>query len=836
MNTTLSLRRKPLSSTRLGIELSKPSLVLLVLMAVLIVVSGLLQWERYTALRHTQLQQLTATANKAAGQISDTIWELQNLLWSLVSGQHEALARLTEQPQDEKRYRAIEDELRRNLRDMLWFTLFDAQGQLLVADFGNVVGTHERTHVLRFAENSRGGHIVLHPNAGGGYFGLTVPWRDDVSLFVSISPDAIVRLLAREQQAGQHLLLVRQDNGLIEVTTEGPRNKLTREPVLSEAEQTRLVAAVPVSGTLWKLMALSDPAVLDAELKRLIWEFCLIVVGLSIIVWLALWFINRETLQRQVAVRSLRQSEERFSQLAQHLHQVFWMYGQDGFLYVSPAFETVWGRPRQTLYRDAGVWLEAIHPEDRPRLARIYGQAAGRAGFDEEYRIVHPDGSVRWIWDRGFPVRDEAGQGGRIAGIAEDITERKQAAAALRETEASYKSVVEDQSELICRLRPDGTLSFANGAYCRYFGKQPAELLGGPFLRFVPEEDRPHITGRISLLDRLQPLTSYEHRLFAPDGAQLWLQWSQRALFDDSGRLIGYQAVGRDITERKRMDEALRQAHDELEARVQARTRELEAEITERKLAEEKMRSYAAQVERSNRELKDFAYVCSHDLQEPLRKIQAFGDRLRAKYQDLLPEHGRDYLDRMQSAAARMQTLINDLLALSRVENKALACEPVNLTDIARQTVSDLEVKIEETGAQVQIDPLPVIEADPLQMRQLLQNLVGNALKFQRRDLPPQVHVYGRLSDNGEQLQLYVEDNGIGFDEKYLDKIFTAFQRLHNRDTYEGTGIGLSICHRIVGRHGGSITARSVPGAGATFMVMLPVRQTKPILPTTGAV
>jgi signal transduction histidine kinase len=266
-----------------------------------------------------------------------------------------------------------------------------------------------------------------------------------------------------------------------------------------------------------------------------------------------------------------------------------------------------------------------------------------------------------------------------------------------------------------------------------------------------------------------------------------------------------------------------------LEQRVTERTQallraneELETEVAERRRAEEELA-------RSNAELEQFAYVASHDLQEPLRKIQAFGDLLATRDGEALSEQGRDYLERMQNAARRMQTLINDLLAFARVSTRGQPFAPVDLTEVAREVVSDLHIRIEQSGGRVELGDLPQIDADHTQMRQLLQNLVGNALKFQQDDTAPLIKVYGQLLNGREQplCQINVEDNGIGFDEKYLDRIFIPFQRLHGRDEYGGTGIGLAICSKIVQRHGGSITAESTPGRGSTFIITLPTKQSK---------
>jgi signal transduction histidine kinase len=255
----------------------------------------------------------------------------------------------------------------------------------------------------------------------------------------------------------------------------------------------------------------------------------------------------------------------------------------------------------------------------------------------------------------------------------------------------------------------------------------------------------------------------------------------------------------------------------------------------------EELKFYAKKLERSNKELQDFASVASHDLQEPLRKIQAFSDRLRSRFAVALDDQGRDYLDRIQNAAVRMQTLINDLLAYARVATKTQPFVTTDLVSITRDVVSDLEARIEQVHGRVVVGELPSVEADPLQVRQLMQNLIGNSLKYNRPDVPPVVSIYShhlaegtsktQSAASGPYCQILIEDNGIGFDEVYSEKIFAIFQRLHGRSEYEGTGIGLAVCRKIVERHGGTITARSTLGQGSTFTVTLPVRQPKEVTP-----
>lgn len=250
-------------------------------------------------------------------------------------------------------------------------------------------------------------------------------------------------------------------------------------------------------------------------------------------------------------------------------------------------------------------------------------------------------------------------------------------------------------------------------------------------------------------------------------------------------------------------------------------------DITESRRAEDRIRRANEELQRSNRELETFAYVASHDLIEPLRKIQAFGDLLLTRCSAGLSETGRDYLARMRNAASRMVFLIDGLLSYSRVTTHGRPYEPVDLDGVVREVLSDLDVALRESGVQVEAGPLPTLDADPLQMRQLFQNLLSNAIKFRRPGVPPRVWVTGRIEGEGDAsaCQLEVRDNGIGFEPRHADRIFKIFQRLHTRAEYPGHGIGLSICRRIVERHGGTLTAHGAPGEGARFCARLPRRQ-----------
>jgi signal transduction histidine kinase len=247
-------------------------------------------------------------------------------------------------------------------------------------------------------------------------------------------------------------------------------------------------------------------------------------------------------------------------------------------------------------------------------------------------------------------------------------------------------------------------------------------------------------------------------------------------------------------------------------------------DVTERRLAERLLVVQHRELERSNAALNEFAFVASHDLQEPLRKIVSFGERLGTSAGPLLEGNARQYLDRMLDAATRMRALIGDLLAYSQIKTNAAAFAPTSLAAIAREVVGDLETTVSDAGGRIEVGTLPAIDADASQMRQLLQNLLSNALKFRRPDVAPVIQLGASISRDGV-CTITVTDNGIGFKQEHDEKIFRMFERLHTRTQFQGSGMGLAICRKIVERHGGSIAATSIVGQGTTFTVTLPVNQ-----------
>lgn len=526
------------------------------------------------------------------------------------------------------------------------------------------------------------------------------------------------------------------------------------------------------------------------------------------------------------------------------------------------------------------AFTDSIHPDDRARTKKEIHQAikSGDA-FEMEYRILRPDGTMLWVLARGKVERDSAGKPVSFPGVIMDITERKiietnlsflAKAGAVLSASLDYKKTLQSISRLavpdiadwctIDILDENGTLKQVGLAH-----KDPAKVKwavelrkqqGPPDLNANTGVARVIRTGepeyyptipdellvasaqskeQLNLLRELGlsavitvPLTvsqknvgaitlisAEQKRHYTPNDLEMAMELAGRASVAMTNAGL-YEDAQRELAARKKLEEQLRIANEELERRVEERTAQLE--------------DTNVNLQRSNQELQDFAYVASHDLQEPLRKIQAFGNLLEEEYGAELGA-GKDYLTRMRGAAARMSALIEDILSFSRVTTKARGFTSVDMNLIVTEVLEDLETRIEDTGATIHIQKLPAIDADAMQLRQLLQNLISNALKFHKPDTAPVVKISATTEISQDNRKKYckilIEDNGVGFDEKYLDRIFAVFQRLHSRESYEGTGIGLAVCRKIVERHGGSITATSKPDAGATFIITLPVHHKK---------
>lgn len=374
-----------------------------------------------------------------------------------------------------------------------------------------------------------------------------------------------------------------------------------------------------------------------------------------------------------------------------------------------------------------------------------------------------------------------------------------QARGQLGNSEKLYRELYDFAPVGYVGLDREGSILAANLRASDMLGFSKDKIIGQSFSSFIYPEDQEVYSGLVlKTLEKRGENVFGEIRLKGLGADPFYARLELNGSFENHGAPVGLRIVFLDISAQKK--------------------------------AEVKLKGYAEKLERSNRELQDFAFIASHDLNEPLRKIQAFGERLQKKCASALGQEGMDYIARMRGAAKRLQDMIGGLLEYARVAEAGAMFMPVDLEQLVCSVLSDLEWQIEKSGAQVSLEELPTLEADPGQMRRLFQNLIANALKFHGKQ-PSFIKISSRpLSgddDESECRRIVVEDNGIGFEEIYAERIFSLFERLHGMSVYEGTGMGLAICRRIVERHGGSITAKSAPGKGSVFTITLPVTQKK---------
>jgi two-component system sensor kinase FixL len=494
--------------------------------------------------------------------------------------------------------------------------------------------------------------------------------------------------------------------------------------------------------------------------------------------------LERQMAERLSAEEALATALEKERLLLNSAVDVICTIDADGrFVTINPACEQLWGYSQEELI--GRKHIELVVPDDVDKTNEAAADImAGNKATDFENCYRHKNGSlVHVMWSASWSESEQV-----FFSVARDITLRHLNEAAT----STLASIVESSADAIISKTLAGTITSWNAGAQRLFGYAAEEIIGQHVSKLFPPErsdEETHIRETIARNERIE---NFETVRIRKDGKQIQVSVTVSAVKDKKGNVVGISKIARDITEQK--------------------------------IAGEKLKKFATELQRSNSELQDFASVASHDLQEPLRKIQSFADELKRSVVNKIDADEQDMLDRIVSAGGRMRTLINDLLAFSRVTTMARPFVPVDLALIAKEVMSDLEVRLVDTKGRIEVHDLPTIDADPLQMRQLLQNLIGNGLKFHAPGVTPLITV--TCENGGPNYRLSVTDNGIGFDEKYVDRIFTVFQRLHGRREYEGTGIGLAICRKIAERHGGQIEAHSVPGAGSTFTVTLPGKQT----------
>ena len=500
---------------------------------------------------------------------------------------------------------------------------------------------------------------------------------------------------------------------------------------------------------------------------------------------------------RKQAEAALRESEERFRSVVDSANDGILVYDKQlNVVAGNLAAERILGLPLANIIGAAGFTslLPCVHadgspvlPDERPTRLTV---KSGKPLTGQIVGIYRPDGSMNWLSvNTGFLRRPGDTDWYGVVSTIGDITKQRHAELALSASEALYRQTFELATAGIAHVDLTGRFMKVNRRLCEILGYGEQELIGRPVKEISHPEDR-NLTDsqRMRVRSGEKQSVRFEKRYIRKSGAIVWVDLSVALACDASGVPQYEIALFDDITERKKAEAALREAHEELK--------------------------------RSNAELEQFAYVASHDLQEPLRMVSSYTQLLMRRYGDKLDGDAKDFTASIVDGATRMKQLIEDLLAYSRVGTRDKNFKPVDAGSSLGRALTNLRAAIQDSGATVTQDKLPTIPCDEVQLAQLFQNLIGNALKFRKPDVAPAVHV--GAAEQGAEWEFTVRDNGIGIEPQYFERIFMVFQRLHDKGEYPGTGIGLAIVKKVVERHGGRIWVQSQPGAGTTFHFTMP--------------
>jgi PAS domain S-box-containing protein len=497
--------------------------------------------------------------------------------------------------------------------------------------------------------------------------------------------------------------------------------------------------------------------------------------------------INRDISLRKKVTADLRRSQERLA-LAMRSAGAgdFQLDVATNVLLWSGETERIFGIEPDAC-RTYADFEPLVVPEDLAPLKAAVEESLRTGELRAEFRIRRPnDGQVRWISSTGTVSYAPSGEPLRVIGIDIDVTEQKKDREYIRLSEERYRALVEATSLIVWSRTPDDEIKDVS-SWKLFTGQTDAEIKGGGWADALHPEDRDAVSARrADAIPKGKPY-EVECRLRRYDGVYRDIDVRNVPVLNPDGSVREWISACVDITERNQAQRELQAASEELK--------------------------------QSNVELQQFAYVASHDLQEPLRMVSSFTQLLASRYADKLDDNAREFIGYAVEGAARMQKLIQDLLALSRVGTRGNQFARVPLAETMEKALANLQLRIQETQATVEYDTLPDVVADGSQLTQLLQNLIGNAIKFRSQE-PPRVRISAARA--GQEWQIAIRDNGIGFEQQFADRIFVVFQRLHTRAEYPGTGIGLAICKKIVERHRGRIWAESTPGFGSTFFFTLP--------------
>lgn len=513
--------------------------------------------------------------------------------------------------------------------------------------------------------------------------------------------------------------------------------------------------------------------------------------------------------QLQKSQADLKQSEERYRNVIETQTEMIARFLPDGtHVFVNDAYCAYFGLPCDQVV--GTKWKPSIPEEDRSRLSRYFaGLSPDNPQGTIEHRIVLPGGEVRWQQWNDKALFDDAGRVVEYQSVGRDITGMKCIEDALRRSEEDYRTLVQSANSIILRFTPDGFLTFINQFGQDFFGYSWDEIYGKNIIgTIVPEWDSKGTNLRERILDLsihpdLYRITENENT--TKFGRRVWIAWTNKPLYDAKGRVMEILSIGNDITPVKIVEEELRRLNEMLEQRVVERTKDL---------AE------------ANRELEAFSYSVSHDLRAPLRAIDGFAAMLLTGYADQIPPEGRQYLERIHQNIQVMSQLINAILNFSRMSRQPLVTQRVFPLQLVKEALTELSDLQQGRTIEIVTGELPPVEGDPALLRQVYVNLLSNAIKFTRDRENARIEI-GSQQSHGRTV-FFVKDNGVGFDMRYVNKIFGVFQRLHNPSEYEGTGIGLAIAQRIIERHGGKIWVDSREGEGTTFYFTIGSLREKP--------
>jgi len=508
--------------------------------------------------------------------------------------------------------------------------------------------------------------------------------------------------------------------------------------------------------------------------------------------------VARDVTKRKRAEEALQQREAEFRTLTNAMPQIVWATRPDGGnIYFNQRWTDYTGL---TLAESLGDgWNKPFHPEDQQRAQDAWQKAvAGQGDYSLECRLRRADGVYHWWWILGAPLRAANGSILKWFGTCTDITERKQAEAALRDSEERFRTMANSMSQLAWIAQADGAIAWYNQRWYEYTGTTPEQMTGWGWQSVHDPSRLAQVLAQWqSAIDGGQPF-EMEFPLRGADGQFRRFLTRGQPLKDSDGRVVQWFGTNTDVETLKRTEGKVLLLNSELEQRVRERTGQLEA---------------------ANKELEAFSYSVSHDLRAPLRAVNGFTGLVLAEFGEQLPATGKHYLERIQKGGLRMGVLIDDLLAFSRLSRQPVKSERVDVVKLVKSALEELKPQREGREIELRVGNLPTCQGDFALLKQVWINLLSNAVKYTQGRTPATIEI-GCSQENGEQVY-FVRDNGAGFEMQYAHKLFGVFQRLHRADEFEGTGVGLAIVQRIVHGHGGRVWAQAELNRGATFYFTL---------------